>query len=85
MALLNTGATGIVFVDVAMAHYECKMLQILFILLAKPKLIRGFDSQPAPDIIYTICFILTMQGYSELLAPMLMTKLDQYSLILDKP
>ena len=84
MSLFDTGATGIAFVDVAIACHVCKVLQISFIPLAKPKLVRGFDGQPAPDITHAIYPTLTMQDYSKLLAPMLVTKLGQHSLILDK-
>ena len=30
-SLLDTGATGIVFIDLAMAHHVCNILQISFI------------------------------------------------------
>ena len=63
----------------------CKVLQILFISLAKPKPVRGFDGRPASDITHAIYFMLTVQSYSELLTPMLVTKLDQHLLILGKP
>ena len=85
MSLLDTSAIGIAFVDIAMAHHMCKFLQIFFIPLAKLKSVRGFDGQLAPDIIHAIYPILIVQGSSELLAPMLVTKLGQYPVILDKP
>lgn len=84
-SLLDTGATGIAFVDVAMARHVCDVLQISFIPLAKSKPVRGFDGRPAPDITHAIYPTLTVQGHFELLAPMLMTKLGQHPLILDKP
>ena len=43
MSFLDTEATGITFIDVAMMRHVCKMLQISFIPLAKPKPVRGFD------------------------------------------
>lgn len=67
----DTGATGIAFVDIAMVHHVCEVLQILFIPLAKLKPVRGFNGRPAPDITY-----LTVQGHSELLAPILVIKLS---------
>ena len=85
MSLFDTGATGIAFIDVAMARHVCKVLQILFIPLAKPKLVRGFDGRPALDITHAIYFTLTVQGHSELLVPMLVIKLSQHLLILGKP
>ena len=85
MSLLDTGATSITFADVAMAHHVCKVLQIFFIPLAKFKPVRGFDGWLAPNITHVIYFTLTVQSHSELLAPMLMTKLGQHPLILGKP
>lgn len=68
-----------------MARHVCDVLQISFIPLAKSKPVRGFDGRPAPDITHAIYPTLTVQGHFELLAPMLMTKLGQHPLILDKP
>ena len=84
-SLFDTDATGIAFVDVAMTCHVCEVLQIFFILLAKLKLVRGFNGQPATDITHVIYSTLTMQGHFELLVPMLVTKFGQHPLILDKP
>ena len=83
-SLLDTGATGIAFIDLAMARHVCDILQISFIQLAKPKPIRGFDGKPAPSITHAIYLTLTVQGHTELLAPFLITKLGQHPLILGK-
>ena len=84
-SLLNTGATGIIFIDLAMTCHVCEVLQIFFIQLAKPKLIRGFDGKSAPPIIYAIYPTLTVQGHTKSLALFLITKLGQHLLILGKP
>ena len=83
--LLNTGATGITFIDLAIARHVCDVLQISFIQLAKPKPIKGFDSKPAPPITHAIYPTLTVQGHTKLLTSFLITKLGQHPLILDKP
>ena len=46
-SLFDTGAIGIAFVDVAMTRHMCKVLQISFIPLAKPKLVNSFNGQLA--------------------------------------
>ena len=84
-SLLDIDTTNIAFVDVAIARHVCKVLQISFILLAKPKPVRGFDSQPASNIIHIIYPTLIMQVHSKLLAPMFVIKLGQHLLILNKP
>ena len=85
ISLLDTGVTNIAFINLAMARHVCDVLQISFIQLAKPKLIRGFNSKSAPPITHVIYLTLIVQGHTELLAPFLITKLGQYSLILGKP
>ena len=82
---LDIEAIGVAFIDLAMARHVCDVLQISFIQLAKPKLIRGFDGKLAPSITHAIYPTLTVQGYTKLLAPFLITKLGQHPLILGKP
>ena len=84
-SLLDTRATDIAFINLAIAHHVCDVLQISFIQLAKPKPIRGFDSKSALPIPHTIYPTLMVQGHTKLLAPFLVTKLGQHLLILGKP
>ena len=84
-SLLDTRATGIAFINLAMACHVCDILQIFFIQLAKPKLIRRFDGKLAPLITHAIYPTLTVQSHTELLASFLITKLGQHLLILGKP
>ena len=84
-SLLDTGATSIAFIDLAIARHVCDVLQISFIQLAKPKPIRGFDGKPAPPITHVIYLTLIVQGHTKLLALFLIMKLGQHSLILGKP
>ena len=83
-SLLDTGATGIAFIDLAIARYMCDVLKISFIQLAKPKPIKGFNGKPAPLITHAIYLTLTVQGHTKSLAPFLITKLGQHSLIFGK-
>ena len=84
-SLLDTGATGIAFINLAIARHVCDILQISFIQLPKPKPIRGFDGKSAPSITHAIYSMLTVQDHTKLLAPFLIMKLGQYLLILGKP
>ena len=84
-SMLDTGVTGIVFIDTAMAHHVCDILQISFIQLAKLKPIRRFDSKLTPSITYAIYLTLTVQSHIKLLASFLITKLSWHILILGKP
>lgn len=59
-SLLDTSATRIAFIDKAMACNVCNALQILFIPLAKPKLLKKFDKRPARPITHAIYPTLTI-------------------------
>ena len=84
-SLLDTGATSIAFIDLAIARHVCDVLQISFIQLAKPKPIREFNGKPASPITHAIYPTLTVQDHTKLLALFLVTKLGQHLLILGKP
>ena len=83
-SLLDMGATGIAFIDLAMARHVCDILKISFIQLAKPKPIKKFDGKPAPPITHVIYPTLMMQDHIESLASVLIMKLGQHLLILGK-
>ena len=68
-----------------MARHVCNVLKIFFLLLAKPKPLKSFNGKPARPITHAIYPTLTVQGHSELLAPMLVTSLGQHPIILGKP
>lgn len=50
--------------------------------LIKPKKIQGFNGRAAKPIIHAIYPILTVVSHSENLAALLITKLENYSIIL---
>ena len=83
-SFLDTGAIEIAFIDKTMACNVCKALKISFISLAKSKLLKRFDERLARPIIHAIYPTLTVQSQSKLLAPMLMTLLNQHPIILGK-
>ena len=85
-SFLDTGATEVVFINKIIVRNVCNALQILFIpLITKSKPLKRFDKRPAKPITHAIYPILTVQDYSTLLAPMLVTLLSQHPIILGKP
>ena len=84
-SLLDIGTTGIAFIDLTIAHHMCKVLQISFIQLVKPKPIKEFNGKPVPPITHAIYPTLTVQGHIKSLALFLIMKLGQYPLIFGKP
>ena len=53
--------------------------------LAKPKEVKAFNSQRANRITYRVYPYITINGYSELIAPFLITDLGAYNIILGYP
>ena len=53
-SLLDTGATGIGFIDKEMACHVCHVLQILILPLAKLKPLKKFDKKLAKPITHAI-------------------------------
>ena len=82
--MLDTGATGYLFVDPAMACRVCDELEIKPIWLSKPKAIYGFNGKRALDVTHTIYPTMTVQDHRETVTSMLVTKLDQHQIILEK-
>lgn len=84
-ALVDTGATGYAFIDKEAARRVCKRLKISPFTLKRPKPLKGFDGKLSEPITQSINPTLQVQGHSELTAPMLITTLGQYEVILGKP
>ena len=83
--LLDTGATGVGFVDYDTARALCTYLHFSFVQLVKPKPLRGFDGTMARAITHAIYPNMLIQDHFELTAPLMVTKLGQHPIILGKP
>ena len=84
-ALIDTGATGYVFIDESTAHSVCELLDIFPVALRKPKSLRGFDGKLVPSITHAIYPTLQVQDHFETTCPLLITNLGQHPIILGKP
>ena len=73
MGLLDTGATGHVFIDETTARKVCEKLQISPQRLTRPKPVKGFDGKRGKDITHAIYPTLTVQDHMETVAPLLIT------------
>ena len=82
--LIDTGATGYRFIDEYITQEVCLILDIQPLPLSRPKPIRGFNSRLVKPITYTIYLNLTVQSHSKRIAPLLITRLGQYPIILEK-
>ncbi len=84
-SLIDTEAAGYSFMDELIAQNVCDHLQIESLPLTKPKPIRRFDGHYAKKLItHAIYSNLTVQDHMERSAPMLITRLGQHQMILEK-
>ena len=83
--LADTYATGYSFIDEEFAETVCQVLEIEPQHLIKPKQIQGFDGKVAKPITHAIYPTLTVGDHIESLAPLLITKLRNYLMILGQP
>jgi len=84
-SLVDTEAADYSFIDELIAQNVCDHLQIESLSLTKPKSIRGFDDHYAKKLItHAIYSNLTVQDHMKRFASMLITRLDQHQMILEK-
>ena len=85
-ALLDTGATGFSFIDEKEAHFLCDKLGIAPVPISRPRPLRGYNGQLAPNpITHAIFPSLDIDGRVESTIPMLIVKLGNHKMILGKP
>ncbi len=84
-SLIDTEAADYSFIDELIAQNVCDYLQIESLPLIKLKSIRRFDDHYAKKLItHAIYSNLTVQDYMKRFISMLITRLDQHQMILEK-
>jgi len=84
-SLIDTEAADYSFIDELTAQNVCDHLQIESLPLTKPKPIRRFDDHYAKKLItHAIYSNLTVQDHMKRFASMLITRLSQHQMILEK-
>ncbi len=84
IAMININVTEYAFVDESVAQSLCEVLKIESIQLIKKRLIKVYDERKNQIIIHVIYSKMIIQKHSENLIFMLIIKLRQQILILDK-
>ncbi len=72
------------FIDINIAHKICELLNILFLKLNKSREMKNYDERKTKNIFHVIYSFMIIQNHTKSLISMMITKLDQYSIILDK-
>jgi len=84
-SLIDIEAADYLFIDELIAQNVCDHLQIKSLFLIKLKSIREFDDHYAKKLItHAIYLNLTVQNYMKCFASMLITRLNQHQMILEK-
>ena len=84
-SLIDTEAADYSFIDEVIAQIVCNQLQIESLTLIKAKSIREFDDHYAKKlIIHVIYSNLMIQDHTVDIASMLITRLEQHQIILEK-
>ena len=82
--LIDIDAIDYAFIDKEIAQLVCNMLSMKLVLLLKSKSLIEFDDRHVSFIIHAIYFKLTIELHFELIVFLLITDLDNHSIILEK-
>ncbi len=84
-SLIDIKAADYSFINEVIAQIVCDQLQIEFLTLIKAKSIREFDDHYAKKLITHVIYSnLTIQDHMMSIASILITRLDQHQMILEK-
>ena len=84
-SLINIKAADYSFINKVIMQIVCDQLQIKSLTLIKTKSIQEFDNHYAKKLIIHVIYLnLTVQDHTIDTASMLITRLDQHQMILEK-
>jgi hypothetical protein len=82
--MINIDVTEYAFVDESVAQSLCEVLKIELVQLIKKRLIKAYDERKDQIITHVIYSKMIIQEHIESFTFMLIIKLEQQALILDK-
>jgi hypothetical protein len=72
------------FIDTDIAYQVCEMLRIISLKLNKFREVKNYDERRNKNITHVIYSSMIIQNHTKSSISMMITKLDQHSIILDK-
>jgi hypothetical protein len=72
------------FVDINIAHKMCELLNIALLKLNKSREVKNYDDRRDKDITHVIYSFMIIQNHIESFISMMIIKLDQHLIILEK-
>jgi hypothetical protein len=82
--MINIDVTEYAFIDESVAQSLCEILKIESVQLIKKRLVRAYDERKNQVITHVIYSKMMIQEYTKNLIFMLIIKLEQQTLILEK-
>ncbi len=82
--MINNDCTDYSFIDIDIAQQVCEALEISLLKLNKFREVKNYDEKRNKDIIHAIYSFMIIQNHTENSSSMMITKLDQHSIILNK-
>jgi hypothetical protein len=83
-AMIDNDCTDYSFIDTDIAHQVCEMLEITLLKLNKSREVKNYDERRDKNITHVIYSSMIIQNHTKSSISMMITKLDQHSIILDK-
>ncbi len=82
--MINNDCIEYFFIDINIVHKVCESLNINSLKLNKSREVKKYDERRNKDIIHVIYSFMTIQDHTKSFTSMMITKLDQHSIILEK-
>jgi uncharacterized DUF497 family protein len=83
-AMIDNDCTDYSFIDTDIAHQVCEMLEIISLKLNKSREVKSYDERRDKNITHVIYSFMTIQDHTKSSISMMIIKLDQHSIILEK-
>jgi hypothetical protein len=83
-AMIDNECIDYSFIDIDIAHKVCELLRIESLQLNKSREVKNYDERRDKNITHVIYSSMTIQNHAESCISMMIIKLDQHSIILEK-
>jgi NMD protein affecting ribosome stability and mRNA decay len=83
-AMIDNDCIDYSFIDINIAHKMYELLNIAFLKLNKSREVKNYNERRNKDIIHVIYSSMTIQNHTKSSSFMMIIKLDQHFIILEK-
>jgi molybdopterin/thiamine biosynthesis adenylyltransferase len=83
-SMINNDCIEYFFIDINIAHEMCEALKINLLKLNKSREVKNYDERRNKNITHAIYSFMTIQNHTKSFTFMMIIKLDQHFIILEK-